>query len=116
MVRAQALDEGGACHAGDHGYLGKREGYDGQDQVAGRSARPARDRQQGEGEAEDDLERLKAQWRSVERSLGDPAIYRDDPKKSIALGKDKSRIEAQIAAAEESWLTLSAEYEDAQRG
>jgi ATP-binding cassette subfamily F protein 3 len=61
------------------------------------------------------IERLKGQRLAIERSLGDPAIYNGDPKKVIALGKDKARIESEIAAAEERWLMLSAEYEGAQQ-
>jgi ATP-binding cassette, subfamily F, member 3 len=65
-------------------------------------------------DAEDEIERLKRKRLAVERSLGDPEIYNGDPEKTIALGKDKAKIETEIAMAEERWLTLSAELEEAQ--
>ena len=33
----------------------------------------------------------------------------------IALGKDKARLEAEIATTEEHWLELSGRFEDAQK-
>src|SRR5690606_5519438 len=64
-------------------------------------------------DAEDAIEKLRRKRLAVERQLGDPAIYNGDPHKMIALGKDKAQIEAEIAAAEETWLELSARYEEA---
>jgi ATP-binding cassette, subfamily F, member 3 len=65
-------------------------------------------------DAEDEIDKLKRRRLAVERSLGDPETYNGDPEKTIALGKDKARIESEIAAAEERWLMLSAELEEAQ--
>ena len=65
-------------------------------------------------DAEDAIELLKKKRLAVERQLGDPTIYNGDPEKMIALGKDKAKLEAEIAEAEESWLTLSAELEGAE--
>jgi ATP-binding cassette subfamily F protein 3 len=65
-------------------------------------------------DAEAAIELLKGKRLAVERSLGDPAIYNGDPQKVVALGKDKAKLEAEIAAAEERWLILSAEYDEAQ--
>jgi ATP-binding cassette subfamily F protein 3 len=65
-------------------------------------------------EAEEDLARLKRKIAAVERTLGDPATY-SDPQASVSLGKDKAKIEAEIAAVEENWLQMSGEYEEALR-
>jgi ATP-binding cassette subfamily F protein 3 len=66
-------------------------------------------------DAEDEVEKLRRKRLAVERQLGDPAIYDGEPDRMIALGKDKARLEADIAAAEERWLALSAKLEDAQQ-
>jgi len=66
-------------------------------------------------DTEEEIQKLKRKAGAIERSLGDPAIYNGDPAKLVALGKDKAKIEAEIAAAEESWLMMSGEYEEAQR-
>jgi ATP-binding cassette subfamily F protein 3 len=66
-------------------------------------------------DAEEGLDKLKKKRLAVERQLGDPAIYNGEPGRMIALGKDKARLEAEIADAEERWLSLSAELEDAER-
>ena len=53
-------------------------------------------------DAEDEIEKLKKKRLAVERQLGDPSIYNGDPEKMIALGKDKAKLEAEIAEAEEA--------------
>ncbi|MDB5563414.1 MAG: family ATP-binding cassette protein [Hyphomicrobiales bacterium] len=65
-------------------------------------------------DAEEDLARLKRKIAAVERTLDDPATY-NDAQASVALGKDKAKIEAEIAAVEENWLQMSGEYEEALR-
>ena len=75
---------------------------------AARSSRPLR---KSIKEAEEAIELLKRKRRAIERQLGDPALYNGDPEKMIALGKDKAKLEAQIAEGEEIWLELTAELE-----
>jgi len=65
-------------------------------------------------DAEDDLARLKRKIAAVERTLGEPATY-NNAEATVALGKDKAKLEAEIATVEESWLQMSDEYEEAQR-
>ena len=65
-------------------------------------------------DAEEDLARLKRKIAAVERTLGDPATY-NDAQATILLGKDKAKLEAEIASVEENWLQMSGEYEEAQR-
>ena len=65
-------------------------------------------------DAEESIEKLKKKRLTVERQLGDPEVYNGDPGRVIQLGKDKAHLESEIAAAEESWLELSARFEQAQ--
>jgi ATP-binding cassette subfamily F protein 3 len=65
-------------------------------------------------DAEEDLARLKRKIAAVERTLGEPATY-NNAEATVALGRDKAKLEAEIATVEESWLQMSDEYEEAQR-
>ena len=62
---------------------------------------------------EQKLSRLQTELARVEGSLADPKTYDGAPERVIMLGKDKARFETEIASAEERWLTLSAELEEA---
>jgi ATP-binding cassette subfamily F protein 3 len=66
-------------------------------------------------DAEEALDKLKKKRLALERQLGDPEVYNGEPARMIALGKDKARLEAEIATTEEQWLALSARFEDAQK-
>ena len=61
------------------------------------------------------LARLQTELARVEGFLADPKTYDGAPERVILLGKDKARFEGEIASAEERWLNLSAELEEAQR-
>jgi ATP-binding cassette subfamily F protein 3 len=65
-------------------------------------------------EAEENLANLKRKIAAVERTLGEPATY-NNAQATVALGKDKAKLEAEMAAVEENWLVMSDEYEEAQR-
>jgi ATP-binding cassette subfamily F protein 3 len=65
-------------------------------------------------EAEDAIELLKKKRRSIERQLGDPALYNGEPEKIIALGKDKAKLDGQISEGEEIWLELTTKLETAE--
>jgi ATP-binding cassette subfamily F protein 3 len=62
---------------------------------------------------EQKLARLQTELARVEGFLADPKTYDGAPERIIMLGKDKARFEAEIATAEERWLNLSAELEEA---
>jgi len=66
-------------------------------------------------DAEFKMGRLRTELGKVEAKLADPKLYDGAPDRLIELNKDKARFEAEIAALEDSWLTLSAELEDAER-
>jgi ATP-binding cassette subfamily F protein 3 len=65
-------------------------------------------------DAEEDLAKLKRKIAAVERTLGEPATY-NNAEATVTLGKDKAKLEAEIASVEENWLTMSGEYEEALR-
>jgi ATP-binding cassette subfamily F protein 3 len=66
-------------------------------------------------EVEQKLSRLRTELEKIEAILADPKVYDGAPERIILLGKDKARFGADIAAAEERWLSLSAELEEAER-
>jgi ATP-binding cassette subfamily F protein 3 len=61
------------------------------------------------------MNRLKTEIDKIEAQLNDPKVYNGPPDKMIALGKDKARFGADLAAIEEKWLELSAELEEAEK-
>ena len=58
------------------------------------------------------IAKLQKELEALDRKLGDPAIY-GDPAKAAGLAKERSDATKSIAAAEERWLSLSAEHEQA---
>ena len=66
-------------------------------------------------DAEQKLMRLRGELAKVDTILGDPKIYDGAPERIILLGKDKARFEGEIARVEETWLSMSAELEDAEK-
>jgi ATP-binding cassette, subfamily F, member 3 len=65
--------------------------------------------------AEQKIARLREELAKVDAILADPKIYDGAPERVILLGKDKSRCEREIEKAEESWLSMSAELEEAEK-
>ena len=63
---------------------------------------------------EDKMSRLGNELSKVEQKLADPRLYEGHPDDAIALGKEKARFSAEIAALEENWLEKSAELEAAE--
>ena len=61
------------------------------------------------------IARLKTEIDKVDAQLEDPKVYAGAPDRMIALGKDKARFSADLEAAEERWLELSTELEEAER-
>jgi ATP-binding cassette subfamily F protein 3 len=66
-------------------------------------------------DAEQKIARLRNELAKVDNILADPKIYDGAPERIILLGKDKARFESDIAKAEESWLMMSAQLEDAEK-
>ncbi|MBC7147948.1 MAG: ABC-F family ATP-binding cassette domain-containing protein [Rhizobium sp.] len=59
------------------------------------------------------LEKLIA---TLDTELGDPALYEKSPAKAADKVKQRGEAAARLSAAEEQWLELSAEYEEAMAG
>ncbi len=57
--------------------------------------------------------KLEKQIQALDAELADPALYEKSPAKAAAKAKERSDAASRLAAAEDEWLTLSAEYEEA---
>jgi ATP-binding cassette subfamily F protein 3 len=68
----------------------------------------------------DELDRTIAQLARtigrIDASLADPQLYGRDPSRLATLGKERADAAAALAAAEDEWLALSSEYENAMAG
>jgi ATP-binding cassette subfamily F protein 3 len=49
----------------------------------------------------------------IDGTLADPKLYDRDPAQVATLGKERAAAASALAAAEDQWLVLSSEYEDA---
>ena len=66
-------------------------------------------------DAEQKLARLRTELGKIDAILADPKIYDGAPERVVMLGKDKARLAADIAVAEDRWLTLNEALEAAER-
>ncbi|MBX5083633.1 ABC-F family ATP-binding cassette domain-containing protein [Rhizobium lentis] len=60
--------------------------------------------------------KLEKQIQSLDAELADPVLYEKTPAKAAEKAKQRGEAAAKLAAAEEEWLTLSSEYEEAMAG
>ncbi|OHV20881.1 ABC transporter ATP-binding protein [Rhizobium sp. RMa-01] len=60
--------------------------------------------------------KLEKQIQALDAELADPALYEKTPAKAAEKAKQRGEAAAKLAAAEEDWLMLSAEYEEAMAG
>ena len=49
----------------------------------------------------------------IDATLADPKLYDRDPARVAALGKERADAASELARAEDQWLALSGEYEEA---
>jgi ATP-binding cassette subfamily F protein 3 len=59
------------------------------------------------------IAKLTKKIADIDASLADPTLYDRDPARVAKLGKERADATSALAAAEDEWLTLSTEYEDA---
>jgi ATP-binding cassette, subfamily F, member 3 len=64
-------------------------------------------------EAEAQVHRFQKKIDTLQTQLADPVIYTREPAKATQIGKEIGYAKSSLARAEEEWLTLSSEYEDA---
>ncbi len=57
--------------------------------------------------------KLEKMIQALDAELADPALYEKAPAKAAEKAKQRGEAAAKLAAAEEQWLELSAEYEEA---
>lgn len=60
--------------------------------------------------------KLEKQIQALDIELADPTLYEKNPAKAAQKAKERSDAAAKLAAAEEQWLELSSEYEEAMAG
>ncbi|SOC39738.1 ATP-binding cassette subfamily F protein 3 [Rhizobium subbaraonis] len=60
--------------------------------------------------------KLEKQIQALDTELADPQLYEKNPAKAAQKAKERSDAAARLAAAEEQWLELSSEYEEAMAG
>jgi ATP-binding cassette, subfamily F, member 3 len=62
---------------------------------------------------EKNISRFQAEKAEIEAKMADPALYDGDSAKLVNLQKDLGWVSGQIAEAEEVWLGLQQEFEEA---
>ena len=60
--------------------------------------------------------KLEKQIQALDTELADPSLYEKAPAKAAEKVKQRGEAAAKLSAAEEQWLVLSSEYEDAMAG
>ncbi|MBB6260212.1 ATP-binding cassette subfamily F protein 3 [Paenochrobactrum gallinarii] len=59
------------------------------------------------------MQKLQKEIQSLTEQLEDPALYEKEPQKSVELTKQINERRVKLASAEDIWLELSTEYEEA---
>jgi len=67
-------------------------------------------------EAEALTAKLEKLIQALDKELADPALYEKAPAKAAQKAKERGEAAAKLSAAEEDWLMLSSEYEEAMAG
>ncbi len=58
------------------------------------------------------MDRTRRRLDGIEDQLADPTLYERDPKAVTELSKERAQLAAALEKHEESWLAMSAEYEE----
>ncbi|WP_075290336.1 ABC-F family ATP-binding cassette domain-containing protein [Pararhizobium arenae] len=64
-------------------------------------------------EIESLTEKLQKQIRALDAELEDPALYEKSPDKAAAKIKERGELSGKLAKAEDEWMELSTQYEEA---
>ncbi len=67
-------------------------------------------------EIESLTKKLETLIQALDAELADPALYEKNPAKAAEKAKQRGEAAAKLSAAEEQWLELSTEYEEAMAG
>ena len=59
------------------------------------------------------IERTRSRIAGIEAELAAPGLYERQPARATELSRERTRLAAALAEYEDTWLTLSAEYEEA---
>jgi len=60
--------------------------------------------------------KLETLIQALDAELADPVLYEKNPAKAADKARQRGEAAAKLLAAEEQWLELSAEYEEAMAG
>jgi ATP-binding cassette subfamily F protein 3 len=60
--------------------------------------------------------KLEKMIQTLDAELADPALYEKAPARAAEKARQRGEAAAKLAAAEEEWLMLSSEYEEAMAG
>ncbi|MDU0344056.1 ABC transporter ATP-binding protein, partial [Bosea sp. ZW T0_25] len=60
--------------------------------------------------------KLEKLIQALDKELADPALYEKAPAKAAQKAKERGEAAAKLSTAEEEWLMLSSEYEEAMAG
>ncbi len=104
-----ARTENGATGRSNGGGLSKKEQ---RQQAARRRAELAPMRKEIKA-FEKQMEQISAKIETLDQKLGDQTLYEKDPDRANELVLERGRLTAELAKAEETWLTASEEYEKA---
>jgi len=63
--------------------------------------------------AEKEMERLRSKIEKLDVKLADPNFFLDEPDRAAKFAKERAYCEKKLGSAEEDWLELSAEFEEA---
>jgi len=58
------------------------------------------------------IERIRKRMDGIEDQLADPTLYEREPKAATQLAKERSELATALSSHEDTWLTLSSEYEE----
>ncbi len=64
-------------------------------------------------ETESLMQKLQKQIQGFTSQLEDPVLYEKEPQKAIRINKEMSDAKSALAEAEDKWLEMSSEYEEA---
>jgi len=65
-------------------------------------------------QAESKVERLEGEKEKLQKAMADPALYEDEKDKLLILQKQLGTLEKDLARAEDNWVRLQAEWDQAQ--
>jgi ATP-binding cassette subfamily F protein 3 len=111
--RRLVLAGAGATRSDARGDRNERSGRAELRRVAAEKRAELAPLQRGIKAAEQDVTRLATRIAEIDQTLSDQQLYQREPARVASLGKERADTVAALASAEERWLALSSQYEEA---